>query len=75
MPTLQIERRLDSANRSGLARELGLTRSYVSQVLNGQRDPGLRVAKKVADRLGLTIDQLAIGLERKNLLNESEKVN
>jgi transcriptional regulator with XRE-family HTH domain len=64
-----VEKKIDGVNRTVLARGLGLTRSYVSQVLSGKREPGLGVAIKVARGLGLTVEQLGEYLTRKGLVN------
>ena len=63
--TAHIERKITQVNRSVVARECQMDRSYVSEVLNGKRDPGLSVARKVARAVRVTIDELAGYLERK----------
>lgn len=72
MSVATLERKIEGVNRSELARECGLTRSYVSQVLNGKREPGISVARTVAKKLGVTVDVFADyldHLERKALVN------
>ena len=44
------------ANRGGstnVARELGITRAYVDMIAAGQRTPGLRVALRIEEVLGI----------------------
>lgn len=65
MATAVIERKVDAANRTELAKALGLSRTYVSQVLSGQRDPALSVARRVAREIGLTVEDFAGYLESK----------
>lgn len=54
----QVTQKVAAANRTRLARELGLDRSYVSQVLAGRRMPGLDVAAGIAKEVGVSIDAL-----------------
>lgn len=54
----QVGKKIDAANRSQLARELGLTRPHVSQVLSGRSVPSLVVAAGIAKRVGVTLDEL-----------------
>lgn len=44
------------ANRTRLAKELDLDRPYVSLVLARKKEPGLRVAAKMARALNLSLD-------------------
>jgi transcriptional regulator with XRE-family HTH domain len=41
-----------------LAEYVGVGRSYLSQIERGQRDPGLRMVKALADGLGTTMSDL-----------------
>jgi transcriptional regulator with XRE-family HTH domain len=54
----QVEQKVAQVNRTRLAKELGLDRSYVSQVLAGRRMPGLDVAAGIARGMGVSIDAL-----------------
>lgn len=57
--TAKVERvRLvvQKANRSELARETGLTRPYVSQILSGKSIPSLTTAARLARLLRVSID-------------------
>jgi transcriptional regulator with XRE-family HTH domain len=63
--TATVERKVEAANRTELAKALGLSRTYVSQVLGGQRDPALSVARRVAKEIGLTVEDFAGYLESK----------
>jgi len=73
MSAAVVERKIEGANRTVLAGELGLSRGYVSQVLAGKREPGLGVAKRLAGKLGVTVDAFAEWLEKKG--GEVEPVN
>ena len=55
--TTQVEKKVVAANRSQLARELGLTRPHVSQVLSGKSVPSLAVAAGIAKGIGVSLDQ------------------
>ena len=50
--------RKKGVTQSDLARKVGVTREAVSKIVNGFRDPSLEVAKRIADYLGTTIDDL-----------------
>lgn len=54
----QVERKINMANRSELARKIGVTRPHVSQVLSGKSVPSLDVAAGIAKGVGVTLDQL-----------------
>lgn len=54
----ETTRKIENANRSQLARELRVTRPYVSQVLSGKSVPSLAVAAGIAKRVGVTLDEL-----------------
>ncbi len=58
MEQATVESRITQANRSQLARDLGLDRSYVSNVLSRRRVPSLDTAAGIAKMLGVSIDDL-----------------
>jgi transcriptional regulator with XRE-family HTH domain len=66
-----VEKKIGGVNRTVLAGKLGMDRSYLSQMLNGKRDPGLSVARKVAREVGVTVEQLAVYLEKKSMAMEA----
>lgn len=41
-----------------LAEAVGISKPYLSQIINGRRDPGRAVMGKIARRLGCTVDEL-----------------
>ena len=45
-------------NLTTLAGRLGVSLSYLSQVMNGRRTPSVRLARKIADELGWGIGQV-----------------
>jgi transcriptional regulator with XRE-family HTH domain len=49
---------LEKATQKELAIRVGISQSHLSLILAGKRNPSLRVAKKLADVLGVTIDSL-----------------
>jgi transcriptional regulator with XRE-family HTH domain len=53
-----VQDKVAQANRTNVARAAGLTRNYVSLVLNGKREPSFDVAAKLARHLGITLDEL-----------------
>jgi transcriptional regulator with XRE-family HTH domain len=52
---VSVCRRIAEADRSKLARELGVDRSYVSLVLSGKKCPSLPMAARMADGLGVSL--------------------
>jgi transcriptional regulator with XRE-family HTH domain len=64
-----VENKVAGVNRTVLAGKLGMDRSYVSQVLNGKREPGLRVALRLTKELGITVEQFGEYLTRKAMVN------
>jgi transcriptional regulator with XRE-family HTH domain len=58
--------------KTELAEKLGLSRSYVSLVMNGRRVPSLGVAVRMARELGVTVEELmrmsAAGVEEEELV-------
>lgn len=63
---MQIERKIADVNRTEMARELALGKSHVSLILSGKRMPSLPVAAKVAEKLGVSLDELYGHLVRVN---------
>jgi|HubBroStandDraft_1064217.scaffolds.fasta_scaffold219659_3 transcriptional regulator with XRE-family HTH domain len=55
----QVGVKIAQVNRSKVAKELGLDRSYVSQVLGGKRVQGLGldVAAGIAKQVGVSLDE------------------
>ncbi len=47
-----------NGNMSALARDLGITAAYLSDVLNNQRGPGMKILKALAKRLGGSLDEM-----------------
>jgi len=57
MDAVLVERKVGKVNRTVLARELGVTRTHVSLVLSGGKMPSLPVAARMAEKMGITLDQ------------------
>lgn len=53
-----------------VARRAKLSPSYVSRVLNGQRDPRLSVASRLARAMGISINRLVTFIEERVSDNE-----
>lgn len=49
---------LHGMSRSDLARAMGVTPQFVTQLLNGARDPGLSLVERVAEAIGVDITLL-----------------
>ena len=45
-------------NRSAMARAIHVDVAHVSRILSGKRNPSLAVASRMADYLGITLDDL-----------------
>jgi transcriptional regulator with XRE-family HTH domain len=52
-----VERKIEGANRTALAVEVGVTRGFVSLVLSGKREPSLPVAARLSEALGIRLDE------------------
>jgi transcriptional regulator with XRE-family HTH domain len=52
-----VQSKVAAANRTHVAREVGLSRNHVSLVLSGKKEPGFVTAAKLAEKLGITLDQ------------------
>ena len=53
-----VQEKVTKANRTHVAREVGVTREHVSQILSGKKEPSFPVAAKLARELGITMDEL-----------------
>lgn len=53
-----VQSKVDRANRTHVAREVGVTREHVSQILSGKKEPSFPVAAKLAKSVGITMDEL-----------------
>jgi plasmid maintenance system antidote protein VapI len=51
--------KIESANRSHLAREMGVDRSYISRVLTGHRGMSLDLALKLGRKFRVSVEDLA----------------
>jgi transcriptional regulator with XRE-family HTH domain len=50
-----------------VARGCGLHASYISLLLRGKRNPRLTTARKVADAMGVSLDELFLYLQSRGL--------
>ena len=56
---LAFWRKREGLSQAELAGLVGITQAYVSDLESGRRDGTLAVYRSLADRLGLTLDQIA----------------
>lgn len=57
MSPVNVARTFDSANRSDLARQLGVDRTHVSRVLGGDGVPSLAIAGELSRLMGVSLDE------------------
>ncbi|RKD21123.1 hypothetical protein BEP19_15740 [Ammoniphilus oxalaticus] len=48
----------EGVNLSQFAKEIGISNSYLSVLLNGRRNPSINTASKLAERLGVDIESI-----------------
>lgn len=46
----------DKLNRNGIARAVGVDPAHVSRILSGKANPSLSLASRIAEHLGITLD-------------------
>lgn len=56
-----------------IADELGISASYFYKIEKGTRKPGITLAKKIADKLGTTVDNLFFNHNLDETSNEEQK--
>lgn len=57
--TLKEFREQNGLSQTELANRVGLKKTTISQYENGSRRPNLFIAKKIADALGMSLDDFA----------------
>lgn len=60
----QAKDKFQGVNYSEVARAVRLSPSYVFYILNGRRNPPLTVARRIAENLGVSLEELADHVER-----------
>lgn len=55
---LQQRRLAAGLSQAKLAKRLGITTRYISALETGDRTPGFKLAKKIADTLGSSVDKI-----------------
>jgi transcriptional regulator with XRE-family HTH domain len=58
-----VAQKVAKANQSETARELGLSRAYLSRMLRGERRVTLKVGVELSKRLGVSAEELSEYLE------------
>lgn len=57
---------ISTVNRSQVARITGTDLAHISRIFNGKATPSLDLAKRIADSLEITVDQLIKALPERN---------
>ncbi len=74
---LKLLRRYQGLNQSDLARKLGVSRSYISELESGNRTPSLDLLSRYADIFNIPVSSLVFFAEalqdKENLSNRLEK--
>lgn len=58
MINLKIERIKSGYTQKDMAQILGIHKNYYSMIETGTRKPGFKLAKKIADTFGKTVDEI-----------------
>lgn len=58
-PKIRIMRDRAGYTLSRFARELGTDVSYLSRIERGLQQPGIELRNRIADKLGVTVDDIA----------------
>ena len=58
--------KISEVNRSQVARTTGTDLAHISRIFNGKATPSLDLAKRIADSLGITVDQLIEALPERH---------
>ncbi|MCT4507902.1 MAG: helix-turn-helix transcriptional regulator [Tepidibacter sp.] len=58
MINLKIERIKSGYTQKDIAQVLGIHKNYYSMIETGTRKPGFKLAKKIADTFGKTVDEI-----------------
>lgn len=53
-----------TANRTALAEKCGCTMGHICKIFHGRVEPSLELARKMAQELGLTVEQFGLALDR-----------
>lgn len=55
---------LTTANRADVARATGYTQGGISKIFSGKRRPSVTAAQKIAEALGISVDEFLSSLPR-----------
>lgn len=58
---IKLLRTADGVSQTSLASELGVARSYLSQIENNRVEPGLNLLKAISDKFGIHLSLLVLG--------------
>ncbi|EKU45047.1 helix-turn-helix domain-containing protein [Staphylococcus massiliensis] len=71
--TLRQIRKDKKMTQQELADKIEISRSYLSDIENGQKNPSVETVKKLADKLGVTVAYLTSGNKMLSDLTDDEK--
>lgn len=72
--TIRNLRNLKEMRQADLARAVGITESFVSHIESGKKEPSPRVARSIAEALGVPIELLLwLAMEEPDGLNDTER--
>lgn len=56
--SVNVQRKLTAMSHRELAEAAGVSRPFVTMILHGQRSPSLTTARRMAQKLGVSTDEL-----------------
>jgi len=72
MINLKIARIKKGYNQQEFSELLGINKNYYSMIETGARNPGFKLAKKIADILEVTVDEIFFDETNNEMLSDSE---
>ncbi|WP_172592567.1 helix-turn-helix domain-containing protein [Staphylococcus pettenkoferi] len=73
--TIKKIRKSKNLTQSELAREMEISRSYLSDIENGNKNPSITTTKKLAEKLGVSVSYLTTGVKMLSDLNNEDIKN
>lgn len=72
MNKVEFFRKKLNQTQAQLANDIGVTSDYISMIERGARNPGFRLAKKLADHFNTTVDELFYDNESNDIFDNIE---